>query len=118
MKKVLTLALGLVFAASAAIALQEPPANPPDQKKVVANDPAGVSYMGTIVTLDSGTRVLTLRDSEGKVTTYYWTETTKLPSPMIKVGDPVTIIATDQNGRMTATTITTTTTKTTTQKKY
>jgi hypothetical protein len=118
MKKILTTAFVLAFAATAAIALQEPPVNPPEQGQAVSNDPAGTSYVGTIVTLDSGTRVLTLRDAEGKVTTYYWTETTKLPSPMFKVGDPVTIIATDQNGRMTATTITTTTTKTTTQKKY
>lgn len=115
MKKILTTAFGLALAATAALALQEPPVNPDPQPVSQQQQPVGTTYIGTITVYDSGARSLTIRDADGKVTTYYWTETVKVPAEL-KVGDPVTIIATDQNGRMTASSIVITT-KTTTQKK-
>ena len=81
-----------------------------------STQPVGTTYIGTITVYDSNARSLSLRDADGKVTTYYWTESVKVPAAL-KVGDPVTIIATDQNGRMTASSIVITTTKTTTEKK-
>jgi hypothetical protein len=114
MKKVLSLAMALGFAATAALALQEPPVNP-DPQPVSQQQPVGTTYVGTITVFDSGARSLSIRDADGKVTTYYWTETVKVPAEL-KVGDPVTIVATDQNGRLTASSIVITT-KTTTQKK-
>jgi Cu/Ag efflux protein CusF len=108
MRKVLVFVMVLAFAATAAIALQEPPPAPdrPQDPQATSQQPApaATSFRGTITRLDNNAKSLTLRDDAGKEVTIFWNDTTKLNGEL-KEGASVSVDATDEGGKMTASSI-------------
>ena len=69
----------------------------------VAGDPAG-KIQGTITKVDMDQKTLVVKDSNGQEKTFYWDSATKV-SGDLKEGASVTLSATDQQGKMVASSI-------------
>lgn len=70
----------------------------------VAGDPAG-KIEGTITRVDMDQKVLVVKDSTGQLKTVYWDTATKVSGGDLKEGATVTLSATNQQGRMVASSI-------------
>jgi Domain of unknown function (DUF5666) len=70
---------------------------------VAGGDPAG-KIQGTITKVDMDQKTLVVKDSNGQEKTFYWDSATKV-SGDLKEGASVTLSATDQQGKMVASSI-------------
>ncbi len=105
MKKFLTLSFAALLVCTAAAIAQQSASPSNDQ----SSQSSAQSIRGTISSVDNNAKTLTVKDSTGKDVTIYWNDTTRFSGGSfsdLKEGSAVTIQATDQSGRMVASSIT------------
>ena len=71
---------------------------------VAGGDQAG-KIQGTITKVDMDQKTLVVKDSNGQEKTFYWDSATKVSGGDLKEGATVTLSATDQQGKMVASSI-------------
>lgn len=104
MKKILSLAFaGALVCATAVLAQQSnPPSN--DQN----SQSSAQSIRGTVSAVDNNAKTLTVKDSSGKEVTVYWTDATRFSGGSmadLKEGAAISLQASDQSGKMVASSI-------------
>jgi Cu/Ag efflux protein CusF len=107
MKRLLVSALGIALAASISAAPQEPQQPPREDPQAVSQSAQQEmrTYTGTITRVDHTAKALTLKDASGKEFTFSWNDSTKLVGDL-KEGSAVSVQASGQGDRMTASAIT------------
>jgi len=100
-----------IASAIAVAAFAAPPQEKPrdsgagDPEKVQSSQAPAKSTRGTITSIDNASKSFVVRDdASGKETTVYWNASTKVNGDL-KVGALVALEATEQSGKMVATTI-------------
>jgi hypothetical protein len=106
-KTILSAAIASAIAVAAFAAPQEKPrdSGAGDPEKVQSSQAPAKSTRGTITSIDNASKSFVVRDeASGKEATVYWNASTKVNGDL-KVGAVVSLEATEQSGKMVATTI-------------
>jgi hypothetical protein len=104
MKKILlTAAMVSAIAATAMAVPQDKPVKPQEPREV--SQSAAKAVRGSIVTIDNSMKSVVVKDeTSGKEVTVYWDGATKVTGDL-KVGGQISLQATEQSGRMVASSI-------------
>jgi Cu/Ag efflux protein CusF len=102
MKKGLIAALALCLALSGAAIAQDAPQSDPSQAQ---SSQQAKSLSGTITQVDNDQKLFVVKDDAGQLVTVYWNESTRISGGDLKEGASVSLQATDQGGKMFATSV-------------